>query len=115
VVEISRRAGVNRATFYHHFEDKADFLERGIEGLLEDITARINAGTASAEARILDRVTLFFERVGERRLTPIGEENLIMPITLASRAPTYLLFGLVSRWLEHPKAYSARSLATCFL
>jgi AcrR family transcriptional regulator len=72
VAEIARRAGINRATFYRHFEDKADLLERGIEGLLEDTVARIDtfaAGAASLPVDVTTRIGVY----GQRLPDPISQ------------------------------------------
>ena len=37
VQEVTRRAGVNRATFYQHYRDKDELLERTIEELVDEV------------------------------------------------------------------------------
>jgi AcrR family transcriptional regulator len=37
VKDIAQRAMVNRTTFYHHYEDKMDLLERGMDEILENL------------------------------------------------------------------------------
>ncbi|MGH2549093.1 MAG: TetR/AcrR family transcriptional regulator [Thermomicrobiales bacterium] len=37
VHDITRRAGVNRATFYQHYRDKDELLEQTIDGLLHEL------------------------------------------------------------------------------
>ena len=45
VGDITRNAMVNRATFYRHYEDKEDLLERGTAEILTDLAARIQSAT----------------------------------------------------------------------
>ena len=37
VKDIADRAMVNRTTFYNHYEDKSDLLERGMEEVLDNL------------------------------------------------------------------------------
>lgn len=46
VQEIAQEAGVHRATFYRHFEDKDDLLERGTLLLLDEIIESVNRDRA---------------------------------------------------------------------
>lgn len=69
VAAITRLARVNRTTFYRHFEDKGDILERGIGMLLGEIFREIGEsadGVSSPGARIKARITRFFEIARER-------------------------------------------------
>ncbi len=69
VAGIARRAGVNRATFYRHFEGKTDIGERGIEMLLGAVFEEIEDGVPAEsviEDRILSRMTRFFEAARDR-------------------------------------------------
>jgi AcrR family transcriptional regulator len=76
VAEICRRAGVNKATFYRHFEDRADLLERGLDGFFARIGESIDPATveegrtAGSAAR---RIAMLFRIIGEnaRLLRPI--------------------------------------------
>jgi AcrR family transcriptional regulator len=52
VSDIAKRAGINRATFYRHFEDIEDLQSRGFEGILEEIG---NGADASYDAAGDDR------------------------------------------------------------
>jgi AcrR family transcriptional regulator len=149
VAEIARRAGVNRATFYRHFEGKPDLLERGIETLLGALFAEIDAiapvGSAD-EDRVRTRITRFFEIardrgklfrllisgaagpllfekteafvdsfLRERRLGIAGDRMLTLPLPLASRILTEVLFGFTSWWMDHPRSYTARQMASLCL
>ncbi len=48
ISDIARRAGINRATFYRHFEDMADLQSRGLDGILEEIGDEVDAGYDAA-------------------------------------------------------------------
>ena len=72
VKDIADRAMVNRATFYNHYEDKFDLLERGIEGVLEglrdaDAFPSPDTRTAMREGPPQDLVALF-RHVAENEL-----------------------------------------------
>lgn len=54
VGEITRNAMVNRATFYRHYEDKSDLLERGTAEILTDLAARIRPAAAGVDTRDFD-------------------------------------------------------------
>jgi AcrR family transcriptional regulator len=69
VAGICRRARVNRATFYRHFEDKSDLLERGLESLLAEIGDRIDPPSVEEGRRpesVKRRIELLFELVEEK-------------------------------------------------
>jgi AcrR family transcriptional regulator len=149
IAEIARRAGVNRATFYRHFEGKTDLLERGIEtllgGMFEEIEAIAPVGSAP-EDRVLRRMARFFEVardrsklfrllisgaaghvlldkaeafvdgfLRERRLGIAAEGALALPLPLASRVLTSVLFGFTSWWMDHPRSCSPREMAVLCL
>lgn len=63
---ICRRADVDRATFYRHYEDKQDLLERGVPQLVDEMIQRVGA-ESSADSRFPRRLELLFEEVSRRR------------------------------------------------
>lgn len=69
VADIARRAGVNRATFYLHFEGKDDLLERGLDALFDDLGSRFESRPTGLddEAWAKARMTAFFRLLEERR------------------------------------------------
>jgi AcrR family transcriptional regulator len=70
IADMARRARVNRATFYRHFEDKADLLDRGLESLLASLGDRIDEGmdgVTDSPERITRRVERIFTILAERR------------------------------------------------
>ncbi len=68
VAEICRRARVNKATFYRHFEDRADLVDRGLEGFFAKIGDRIDPPTVE-EGRTVEsavrRIAMLFEFIEE--------------------------------------------------
>jgi AcrR family transcriptional regulator len=94
VAGIARRAGVNRATFYRHFEDKLDLVERGtgllFASLFDEIEAAAPAGSTVRD-RIVARVTRFFEIVRDR-------SNVFHP--LISGGAGRVLFKKMSMFVE---------------
>lgn len=69
VADIAKRAGVNRATFYLHFEGKRDLLERGLDGLFDSLADHFETRPAGMdeEAWARARMTAFFGLLEERR------------------------------------------------
>lgn len=62
VSDLLRRSGIGRATFYAHFQDKHDLLLASFCGMLDAITAAMQADTGSP-SRLLP-VREFFAHVG---------------------------------------------------
>jgi AcrR family transcriptional regulator len=70
ISDIRRRAMIHRATFYRHFEDKDDLVERGVEMLLSSIGNRIdeeNIGDPDSFERAERRVERTLSILAERR------------------------------------------------
>lgn len=69
VADITRNAGINRATFYLHFEDKDDLLARGFEGFLEELgeSFREQPEGMDDEAWLQFRVVSLFNMLSQRR------------------------------------------------
>jgi AcrR family transcriptional regulator len=69
VADIARRAGVNRTTFYLHYEDKTDLLQRGLESSLDEIAEYFRKKPAEVPARDWLRVRIghLFSLIEERR------------------------------------------------
>lgn len=69
VADVARRAGVNRATFYLHFEGKDDLLERGLDTLFDELGSGFESRPAGLddEAWARARMTAFFRLLEERR------------------------------------------------
>jgi AcrR family transcriptional regulator len=72
VKEILARADVARSTFYAHYQDKDDLLERGMRGLLRGEGARAAARGTNATDRILAFSRPFLEHVSECRRNSRG-------------------------------------------
>lgn len=69
VSDITRRAGVNRGTFYAHYTDKHDLVQQLINGVLEDLT-NIVLGEEGVAA----------DAEGEDREEPADEPGAVEPI-----------------------------------
>lgn len=54
VKDIADRAMVNRTTFYNHFEDKTDLLERGMEEVLDNLRDLDSTPNPDAAAALQD-------------------------------------------------------------
>ena len=66
VSEICRHAGVDRATFYRHFEDREDLLERGVRLAVDAIIERIGAADPR-DPRFDTRLGNLFAEIADRR------------------------------------------------
>lgn len=70
VHDITRQAGVNRATFYQHYRDKDALIEATIDGLLDEIfeaCAPVQAGIDRLTPdEVHPSVVAMFEQVGRR-------------------------------------------------
>jgi AcrR family transcriptional regulator len=71
VKEITERAMVNRATFYRHYEDKTDLLQRGIEARIDDLRGIGDPPNPDPAGAIEDgpprALVAMFEHVAENR------------------------------------------------
>lgn len=64
VREICERAEINRATFYHHYMDPLDLLEKLEEEILENLRQNIRRVMASGERDVTER---FLEKMYQSR------------------------------------------------
>lgn len=54
VSDVAREAGINRGTFYAHYVDKFDLMEKQIQGVISEITGMLQApGTTTSDAHDL--------------------------------------------------------------
>jgi len=125
VQDIAARAGVNRATFYAHFDDKYDLLDHGIrQGFIQEIDKRmLNACHYSPEnlRNLIVAVCEFthginshckpaqaqFESLVETQVKTVLHELLVKwlervqadvaPETAATAA-SWAIYGLASQW-----------------
>ncbi len=132
VQDITGRAGVNRATFYAHFEDKYDLLDHGIrQGFMQEIEKRmLNACHYTPEnlRNLIVAVCEFiqgihshckppqdqFESLVETQVKAVLYDLLlnwlkqvemdVAPETAATAA-SWAIYGLASQWSheKHPK------------
>jgi len=67
VKDITERAMVNRATFYHHYEDKDDLLTRGMDSIFDEMIKAtkkpISNMNEAIEAGAPDVLVTFFEHI----------------------------------------------------
>jgi AcrR family transcriptional regulator len=69
IAEIACKAGVNRTTFYLHFEDKTDLLERGLEAMFERMAVRFRTRPPKLTEKqwTRERLGMLFSLIRERR------------------------------------------------
>jgi AcrR family transcriptional regulator len=112
VQDIAERAGVNRATFYAHFQDKYDLLDQGIrQGFRQEIEKRmLNACEYSADnLRLLVVAVCEFVSGINSHCTPpqMQFESLVEPQI------KHQLQELLQKWFERAhSAVEARTAAT---
>lgn len=112
VQDIAERAGVNRATFYAHFTDKYDLLDKSIrKGFLEEIDKRmLNACHLTADnLRNLIMVVCEYTRMMNEHCKPAQAqfESLVEAQVKA------VLHELLLQWLaKAPPGVSAETAAT---
>lgn len=70
VHDVTRQAGINRATFYQHFRDKDELIEDTIEALLHelfDACAPVQAGIERLEPDVVHpSAVILFEQIAKR-------------------------------------------------
>lgn len=65
---------------------------------------------------LLEQVEAFVDGfLQERRLRIVGDDHLTLPLPLASRVLTSILLGLASWWIDHPRAFPPREMASFYL
>ncbi len=81
VKEICAKAGVNRSTFYLHYETVGDLLNETIDGTMRDFYARFSGIEANFKARIktcpLDELVLITPEYLDAYLTYIRENRRV--------------------------------------
>lgn len=94
VNRIAERAKINRVTFYLHYKDIPDMLERMADDMAEDILQVVGSYTENREATPHDKWPML-----ERLLTHIADHAKFYKIVLTSRRSSIFsdrLFGLMS-------------------
>ncbi len=103
VVELCRRAGVNRGTFYLHFKDVYDLLEQMEEALFVELDALLSANPVivsgeGANAMFIQSIFNFFE-----------ENRAICAILLGDHGDPKFVAGIMERGKEKSvEEYRAR-------
>lgn len=130
VQDITQRAGVNRATFYSHFEDKYALLEHSIrQGFRAEIEKRTLDACHYSESNLFNLIVAVCEFVGNisAHCTPaqpqfeslvenqirlqihelltkwIGQETPEADPAIAATAGTWSLYGLAEGWAHDRK------------
>ncbi len=96
---IAARAGVNRATFYSHFEDKYDLLNAFVcEGFEEWVSKRVSSADGFSRARLRLLVATVFEFLAEVDAHCAQATQLIEP--MFASAVQQELNALLLSWLR---------------
>ncbi len=136
VQDITGRAGVNRATFYAHFEDKYDLLDHSIrQGFRAEIEKRTLSACHYSEENLLNLIIAVCEFVGnisshctavQPQFESLVENQIRLQIQellqkwieqtgseveprTAATAATWALYGLALEWV-HDKKHAAVEL-----
>ncbi len=87
VSELCETAGVNRSTFYLHYETIGDLLNETTRYLLDDFLTYFNADTKSAALDLKDRSLEELIFIGDKYLNPyltyIKDHKEVFKVTLA--------------------------------
>ena len=98
VQDIAQRAGVNRATFYAHFEDKYDLLDHSIrQGFLQEIEKRmLNACHFSMDnlRNLIIAVCEFSKNVNTHCKPPMAQFESLVETQVKD-----VLYELLLKWL----------------
>ena len=70
VSEICEEAGVNRSTFYLHYENTSDLLEETLKYVLDDFISYFSVDMRSIETRFADKDLQELVYINEQYLTP---------------------------------------------
>lgn len=130
VQDITGRAGVNRATFYSHFEDKYDLLDHSIrQAFRSEIEKRTLSACHYTEENLLNLVIAVCEFVGnisahctsvQPQFESLVENQIRVQIQellqkwidqagsavephMAATAATWALYGLALQWVHEKK------------
>lgn len=74
VTELCQGAHLNRATFYKHYQDVPDLLERTERQLLDDLRERIEGHTPGSLETLLLDVTSYMRQYGKKYMA-LGSEH----------------------------------------
>lgn len=122
VSDITRRAGINRGTFYAHYVDKHDLVQQLIDGVLDDLANIVlgeddEAAGESAETVLDTADPIPFERVHGALIYVRDHYVLIArsPATEPTSASTNKQRGLSGSWSSAARAVTASrwTMATC--
>jgi len=141
VQEITKKADLNRATFYLHFQDKNDLLEQSIREMLDELvytlTTRKVASTKEFLFLLFEHIAMHseFYRVmlgkkgvsgftsrlkevlkeafynGLLRAQP-DDQKLLIPREILINYITSAHIGVILNWLENDMSYSPSYMAT---
>lgn len=128
VQEVTRRAGVNRATFYQHFRDKDELIERTISELVDEVydtCAPVLAGIDRFQPdAVHPSVVQAFLKIGERsalfeRLIGIGGDSGFNRV-FSARSADLAMQALAAQCHDDPEraiphAIRARASTAIFL
>lgn len=94
VADLARKAGINRSTFYLHFEGKDDLMERGFENFLEELGEDFREKPAGMddETWLNVRIVALFRMLFQRR------SFFLVMLSGLGASP---LFEKASAFLEH--------------
>jgi AcrR family transcriptional regulator len=138
VQELTQRAGVNRATFYAHFEDKYDLLDYSIrESFRQEIKSRLLDTCHFSPENVRRLIVAVCEFTGnlsthcapsQRQFGPLVEnqiksqlyemilmwmkqaESTISP-EMSATAASWAIYGLATQWNREKKSQSAEAFA----
>ncbi|MDE5053288.1 TetR/AcrR family transcriptional regulator [Niallia taxi] len=84
VSDITKRADINRATFYAHYKDKYELLEQSIKEVIDDLEKAIEMQHEDQETFSLKTLEKIFEGI----LTNIFKHEKFYTVMLGKNGPT---------------------------
>ncbi len=110
VQDITERAGINRATFYSHFEDKYDLLDQRIRrGFLEEMDKRMLNACHFSMDNLHNLIVAVCEFIKNTNSHCKPAQNQFE--TLVEAQVKDVMYGLLLNWLEQIKTNTVPEIA----
>lgn len=100
VTEICDKAMINRTTFYKHYTDKYDLVERGFETMLEDISSKVKYPDIAKTEFTLSKPPAHFLFL----FTHISENKIFYSLLL-NKGTFSILRSIFADWLVKQSQY----------
>ncbi len=109
VTEICNKAMINRTTFYKHYTDKYDLIERGFKTMLEDISSKVEYQDIAETDFTLDKPPAHFLFL----FTHISENKIFYSLLL-NKGTFSILRSIFADWLVKQSQYRMKNIKSTF-